>query len=121
MSLRTFVDSSRREWLAFDVIPRANERRYSDRRADDEPEFSGDDRRDADRRLTVGGSGSMQGTEGWLCFESGDDRRRLSPIPHGWTRASDATLESYCRSAIPARKPRRVDRAEGVQRAERVE
>src|SRR5262249_24329924 len=87
MSLRTFVDSSRREWLAFDAIPRANERRNPDRRNDDEPEFTGQERRDTDRRLTVGGSGTMQGTEGWLCFESGEDRRRLSPIPHGWTRA----------------------------------
>ena len=121
MSLRTFIDSSRREWLAFDVIPRANERRYSDRRNDDEPEFIGDDRRDVDRRLTVGGSGTMQGAEGWLCFECGDDRRRLSPIPQGWSRASDATLESYCRSATPARMPRRADRGERAPSAERVE
>jgi hypothetical protein len=112
MSLRTFVDSSRREWLAFDVIPRANERRYTDRRGDDESGFGGDDRRDADRRITVGGSGRMQGAEGWLCFESGEDRRRLSPIPKGWVRASDETLESYCRSAKPARLSRPVERVE---------
>jgi hypothetical protein len=121
MSLRTFVDSSRREWLAFDVIPRANERRYSERRGDGEPEYTGEDRRDSDRRLTVGGSRSMQGTAGWLCFESGEDCRRLSPIPHGWTRASDATLESYCRSATPARKTRRAERAESAQGVERAE
>src|SRR5690349_9322887 len=89
MSLRTFVDSSRREWLAFDVVPRADERRYIDRRGADDAEFDGENRRDSDRRLTVGGSGRIQGTEGWLCFECGDDRRRLSPIPKGWTRASD--------------------------------
>lgn len=111
MSLRTFVDSSRREWLAFDVIPRQDERRYIDRR-DDEAQFGGDERRDADRRLTVGGSGGMKGAEGWLCFECGNDRRRLSPIPKGWVRASDATLESYCRSAKPARTSRAVERVE---------
>jgi hypothetical protein len=110
MSLRTFVDSSRREWLAFDVIPRADERRYTERRDPDEPGFSGDERRDTDRRLTVGGVGRMQGAEGWLCFECGDDRRRLSPIPKGWARASDATLEAYCRSATPARTSRPVER-----------
>jgi hypothetical protein len=121
MALRTFIDSSRREWLAFDVIPRADERRYSDRRNDDEPPFVGEERRDSDRRLTVGGSGTMQGTEGWLCFECGEDRRRLSPIPNGWTRASDAMLEAYCRSAVPSRSSRRVERAEGVQPVERLE
>ena len=110
MSLRTFVDSSRREWLAFDVIPRADERRYTDRRNPDDPEFGGENRRDTDRRLTVGGAGRMQGAEGWLCFECGDDRRRLSPIPKGWARASDATLEAYCRSATPARTSRPVAR-----------
>lgn len=111
MSLRTFVDSSRREWLAFDVIPRSNERRYTDRRGD-EATFGGDDRRDTDRRLTVGGSGGMEGAEGWLCFECGEDRRRLSPIPKGWVRASDATLEGYCRLARPARTSRAVERVE---------
>jgi len=110
MSLRTFVDSARREWLAFDVIPRADERRYSDRRGDDAT-FAGEERRDTDRRLTVGGSGGMQGTEGWLCFECGEDRRRLSPIPNGWSRASDATLESYCRLATPARRSHAIERA----------
>ncbi|MGH7615989.1 MAG: hypothetical protein ACREPM_02045 [Gemmatimonadaceae bacterium] len=112
MSLRTFVDSSRREWLAFDVVPRADERRYTDRRGDDQPEFGVEERRDSDRRLTVGGVSAMQGAEGWLCFECGDDRRRLSPIPMGWSRASDATLESYCRSATPARASRPVERVE---------
>jgi hypothetical protein len=52
----------------------------------------------------------MQGAEGWLCFECGDDRRRLSPIPKGWARASDATLEAYCRSATPARTSRPIAR-----------
>lgn len=23
---------------------------------------------------------------GWLCFESGDEHRRLAPIPSGWDR-----------------------------------
>jgi hypothetical protein len=107
MSLRTFVDSARREWLAFDVIPRAHERRYIDRRGDEDA-FPGDDRRDGDRRLTVGGG--MEGAEGWLCFECGDDRRRLWPIPQGWSRASDATLESYCRSATTARMSNPAER-----------
>lgn len=29
---------------------------------------------------------------GWLAFESGSERRRLAPIPAGWTEADDAAL-----------------------------
>ena len=38
MGLRTFVDSLGREWSAFDVVPRENERRHRDRRSAEEAE-----------------------------------------------------------------------------------
>jgi hypothetical protein len=40
-------------------------------------------------------------TEGWLCFECGDDKRRLSPVPDGWDALSDEELRAMCASANP--------------------
>ena len=104
MPFRSFIDSAGNEWQAFDVIPRADERRNYDRRLLDhaEEELS-DERRDADRRLTVGGASAVAGAQGWLCFERGDQRRRLSPIPLNWNRATDAELEAFCVAARPVR------------------
>lgn len=33
---------------------------------------------------------------GWLCFESRIERRRLAPIPRGWERMTDAELHALC-------------------------
>jgi hypothetical protein len=105
MSLRSFVDSAGHEWQAFDVIPRSEERRRYDRRTSGEvQQVATEDRRDVDRRITVGGTTGIVGADGWLCFERGGDRRRLSPIPDDWHRCDDAQLEAYCRSARPVRR-----------------
>jgi hypothetical protein len=105
MALRAFSDSGGNEWLAFDVIPRADERRRFDRRALREARSQPRDRRDVDRRFTVGGRSHLVHcvADGWLCFERGPERRRLFPIPAGWQRCSDAELDAYCQSARPVR------------------
>jgi hypothetical protein len=104
MSLRTFVDSTGQEWDAFDVVPRDQERRHYDRRASDEIANDPDDRRDGDRRVTVGRASRIGGHQpGWLCFQRGDDRRRLSPIPPDWVHCGEEQLEAYCRTARPVR------------------
>jgi hypothetical protein len=111
MSFRNFVDSAGDEWQAFDVVPHAEERRNYDRRLSDPvDEEDAPERRDADRRLTVGRASGIAGAEGWLCFERGEQRRRLSPIPRDWFRASDAELEEYRLAARPVR-PNAVTRA----------
>jgi hypothetical protein len=105
MALRSFVDSAGREWQAFDVVPRAEDRRRYDRRSSEGPAYDTDDRRDAERRIAVGVRPSQIGPgKGWLCFEHGNDRRRLSPIPEDWARCSDVALEQYCQAARPARR-----------------
>lgn len=43
---------------------------------------------------------------GWLSFDSGAERRRLSPIPEGWQEAGDDALVRMCERAEPA--PRRI-------------
>ena len=101
--LRTFVDSTGTEWEAFDVVPRDTERRMTDRRSGPRPQAGRDvERRERDRRLSVGGRSRLTG-QGWLSFQHGDERRRLSPIPADWQRATDAELEAYCREARPVR------------------
>jgi hypothetical protein len=107
MSLRAFLDSGGNEWHVFDVVPRTGERRNQERRVSASAEQQlGADRRDGNRRLGVGGVARALAinSEGWLCFERGSDRRRLSPIPTDWNRCPDETLEAYCRRARPVRR-----------------
>ena len=105
MGLRTFVDSVGREWSAFDVVPRDNERRERDRRSREGGE-SFDDRRENHRRITIGSQSMLarQAPEGWLCFERGIDRRRLTPIPSDWEQCTDEQLEAYCSEAKPVHR-----------------
>jgi hypothetical protein len=44
-------------------------------------------------------------TEGWLCLQSADSRRRLAPIPAGWENGTDAELLQLVARATPAGKP----------------
>ena len=37
--------------------------------------------------------------KGWLTFESGEDRRRLAPMPDGWEHATDEQLQALCSRA----------------------
>ena len=43
---------------------------------------------------------------GWLCFESAEEKRRLAPIPSGWELADARSIEALCRKAAPV--PKRV-------------
>ena len=104
MALRTFLDSTGEEWQVYDVTPPLDERRHYDRRATAE-ESEPDRRASEDRRLSVGRVSRLVSlAEGWLCFERGDDRRRLTPIPKDWLKATDEELEQYRESArrVPA-------------------
>lgn len=45
--------------------------------------------------------------EGWLTFESGNERRRLAPIPRSWEEATEERLHLFCAAAElldPSRK-----------------
>lgn len=41
--------------------------------------------------------------EGWLCFESTRERRRLYPIPEEWEVTDDDALRRLCADAEPVR------------------
>lgn len=73
MALRTLVVDGI-EWTAWDVVPAAPSR----------------------LRLT-GSSAAMQ--QGWLCFESSGEKRRVAPVPAGWAGWSDEELAGCLREA----------------------
>ena len=44
--------------------------------------------------------------DGWLCFESDFGKRRLTPVPENWRRATAVELERLLRQASPVIRPR---------------
>ncbi|MDB4951049.1 MAG: hypothetical protein JWM27_3698 [Gemmatimonadetes bacterium] len=56
MALREFKDRTGREWRVWDTLPAAG---------------------------SVG-SFPLRHPTGWLTFDCGDEKRRMSPIPEGW-------------------------------------
>lgn len=103
MPLRTFRDSNGAEWSAWDVAPRAVERRIAERRVLAEP--TARERRERERRLSLGRPAELFSRFGqaWLCFDGQRERRRLMHVPDGWAQCSDAELERYLGEARPVR------------------
>jgi hypothetical protein len=46
--------------------------------------------------------------EGWLCFQSDGERRRLPGVPNGWESLSDLALLAMLARAPSAPRPRRL-------------
>lgn len=104
MSYRTFVDSSGRRWEVWLVTPAAAERRKADRRTGARSGFEGT----SDRRITPERRRSpfrrsvavaSEYNNGWLCFESEGEKRRLVPVPEGWTEAGPDRLSTLLQAA----------------------
>jgi hypothetical protein len=117
VAVRSFTDGAGTQWTVWAVRPQTRERRTGpDRR-------SGQDRREewarrsggpladrrrtpdrrasSDRRLTPRARAAiLPGLEqGWLCFEAGGERRRLTPIPSDWEACDLPALAAYHRKA----------------------
>lgn len=112
MSYRLFEDSNGSEWQVWDIVPRLEERRLAGAR-DRRVEISVipfADRRVATRRFGSTRRTLLRGSfaHGWLCFESGNEKRRLSPIPDDWTSCDDPTLEEYLHAAKRVESPGRL-------------
>jgi hypothetical protein len=107
MGYRVFTDSRGIEWQAWDVVPQLTDRRELERRVRIVPVPHADRRRDPDRRIINGRrpmlSAGLDG--GWLCFETGTEKRRLTPIPTDWQRCAAAQLERYLEAAKRAPRP----------------
>jgi hypothetical protein len=101
MSYRTFVDTRNAYWQVWDVRPERIERRTMERRKGPSTAWSGPERRRTDRRtleqkriVLDNGLGS-----GWLVFESKSEKRRLTPIPPDWEKATESQLRFICEKA----------------------
>jgi hypothetical protein len=80
--LRGFTDSMGVEWRVWEVYPRAGNQSSAET-------FS---------------TAKLKGTlyaEGWLCFESGSEKRRLAPIPPGWQSQEHGDLQHLLEQATP--------------------
>ena len=107
MGYRDFTDQVGNRWQAWDVVPQLVERRHVSRRAvPPEPAPGQERRRGEDRRVQQGRRPALQEgmSHGWLCFESGSEKRRLTPVPQDWLTCAEAQLAEYCRQAAPARR-----------------
>lgn len=103
MGYRTFVDRRNAYWQVWDVRPERVERRSVERRKAAPDSYAGPERRKTDRRkleqkriVLDSGLGS-----GWLVFESKSEKRRLSPIPPEWEKATESQLRVLCERAQP--------------------
>ena len=101
MAVREFTDGLGREWRAWDVTP------------DDLSPRTKDEDYLAQLYHT-----------GWIVFEtrSGDDKRRLYPIPRGWSELPDPEIAVLLEKAevVPKRKLRGEKDARGPSAAEEV-
>ena len=117
MAVRAFRDRGGVQWTVWAVEPPYAERRSAtDRRSGvdrrgpgphvppDVERRSGVERRKVSHRRNT----PIPGYElGWLCFEGGGQRRRLSPIPADWERCSCEALDRYRIDAAVTRPPTR--------------
>jgi hypothetical protein len=81
--LRGFVDSTGVEWRVWEVIPSRAAIETSPR---------------------TKSRTSLQSTpyaNGWLCFESTEEKRRLAPIPDGWEFGDPGVMTDLLLQAIP--------------------
>jgi len=76
--LREFKDEKGTDWLVWDVYPTND----GERMADGPSVFP-----------------HREFADGWLCFESKWEKRRVTPVPVGWDQFSDARLGELCSSA----------------------
>ena len=93
---------------------------FDDDRTDSTERRSGFDRRQSpsavERRAS---SVAKELTYGWLCFETVGEKRRLAPVPEGWDRADDETIEQWCCVAKPAAR-RKTGEIRGTGGAEKL-
>ena len=97
MPHREFDDAQGVHWQVWEVIPSSAERREgADRRADERARPSRRARQELRIRLEEGLA------HGWLAFECAHEKRRLHPIPDGWSECSDSELAALLDGATVA-------------------
>jgi hypothetical protein len=79
--LREFTDGRGTSWRVWDVYP--------------SPRTSASARADSDSEV-LHVFPSKDHSEGWLCFESATEKRRLAPVPPEWETCDFTVLEQLC-------------------------
>lgn len=124
MTHRQFKDRQGKIWDVWQVHPASLERRFSQRRVKDEERVDAAEKRTGPERRTEKLDRSPIAAEfvnGWLCFETGGEKRRLAPAPEGWDRADDETIEQWCSVAKPVvRRPSGSIRGTGTGGGEKL-
>ncbi len=89
--LRGFTDAGGTEWRVWQVLPALLDAQR--------------DTADSMKRMSLNGTPFANG---WLCFESSSEKRRLAPIPEGWEFLDALVLQDLCNRAqhVPARRTR---------------
>jgi hypothetical protein len=108
MPRRSFRTAAGVEWQVWSVIPgqvQGDERRHGyDRRSPDPVIlYMGPDRRTSGERRKQKHSPAFP-ANGWLVFDSPQERRRLFPIPPAWETRPEGDLERLCERAVPVPK-----------------
>jgi hypothetical protein len=93
MTHRKIKDRDGRPWDVWEVYPSAVEQRMSGEHPAAPFDGATNERREV--RLLV--PSALQ--QGWLAFQSGDERRRLAPIPENWIGLEDTALVTLLRQA----------------------
>ena len=92
MPQRRFTDACGFDWDVWDVRPQDMLRRNTyDRRSADRSDLPLSEPRVAHDLA-----------DGWLCFQSGRERRRFAPIPPHWEELPDGLLRLMVEVADPA-------------------
>jgi hypothetical protein len=88
MTHRRIRDTTGRWWDVWEVYPSAVERRMSG----EQPAvlLEGEVERRTKREVRVVVPSELQ--QGWLAFQTGEERRRLAPIPDGWITLPEGKL-----------------------------
>jgi len=86
MTHRKIKDGVGRAWDVWEVYPSAVEQRMSG----EHPAVPGDGAAREKREVRIRVPSGLQ--DGWLAFQSGLDRRRLTPIPERWVTLDDEEL-----------------------------
>ena len=113
MTHRIFTDDHGRAWEVWEVFPEVVERRLNEERRT-VPRATPDRRQHVDIRFRM----APELRDGWLAFQSNDERKRLAPIPSGWSSLDDAALGELASRATrqPVLVPDRVERPDRRER-----
>ncbi|HEY4216178.1 MAG TPA: hypothetical protein VGM67_03515 [Gemmatimonadaceae bacterium] len=95
MAHREFRAVDGREWAVWSVQPEYAERRDGASGETVPAVLSAERRRRSEYRVPLTG----QFANGWLCFETEGEKRRLAPFPELWARLSDDGLIELCEQA----------------------